>query len=65
MTKTRNKVCTIALSAMLFSSMLLWIQPVEAVVSQADVCIIQLSGVPGWWVNNTSRVCDGAREQKV
>jgi hypothetical protein len=56
-----KKIYILLLITVLLTSMLLFLVPqVTAEVGIAKVYIIQLSGVPGWWVDDPSRVTDGS-----
>jgi len=53
---------TALIVALLLVSALPFVQKAEAALGEAKVFIICLNGVPGYWVDNCSRVKDGAIE---
>lgn len=57
-----RKIGTVLTIAFLLISSVLTVQKAEATLGEADVYIIQLDGVPGYWVDDPSRVKDGAIE---
>jgi len=57
-----HKLKTAMSIILLLTSCLLFIQKVNAIEGEAKVYIVCLSGVPGHWTDNPSRVKDGALE---